>query len=128
MTKTLGQVAFEAWIDSHTEHAVSDTVFYTWDGQCSAGQGEDWQAAAEAVVKADRHKHVGDPYCLPDEDGHIHCPRCRAVVAKERAVIEAARAARGVIEAYMRARGVPNTTITELIVRVEALERAEKGK
>ena len=39
------------------------------------------------------------------------------------AVVEAAKAALLPIEAYMRARGVPNTTITELLVAVEALER-----
>jgi hypothetical protein len=51
--------------------------------------------------------------------------RHRATVVAERAVIEAAKAARLPIEAYMRARGVPNTTISELLVRVDALQSAE---
>jgi hypothetical protein len=51
--------------------------------------------------------------------------RHRATEAAERAVIEAAKAARLPIEAYMRARGVPNDTISELLVRIENLLAAE---
>ena len=43
------------------------------------------------------------------------------------AVVEAAEAALVPIEAYMRARGVPNTTISELLVAVEAMQAA-RGK
>jgi hypothetical protein len=46
-------------------------------------------------------------------------------ISAVRAVVEAAKAARVPIEAYMRARGVPNDTITELVVRVENLLVAE---
>ena len=41
------------------------------------------------------------------------------------AVIEAAKTARVPIKAYMQARGVPNTTISELLVAVEALQEVE---
>ena len=43
------------------------------------------------------------------------------------AVIEAAKTARVPIKAYMQARGVPNTTISELLVAVEALQEVEGG-
>jgi hypothetical protein len=33
----------------------------------------DGQRALRAALQAGE----GDPYCLPDEDGHIHCPTCR---------------------------------------------------
>ena len=48
-----------------------------------------------------------------------------AVADARDAVIEAAKTARVPIKAYMQARGVPNTTISELLVAVEALQEVE---
>jgi hypothetical protein len=54
---------------------------------------------------------------------HVRVPIKRH--KKEREVIEAAKAARLPIERMLRAHGQPNTTIAELLVRVENLLAAE---
>jgi hypothetical protein len=90
MTKTLGQVAYEAyWALVAAEREMEDSADWNalpagWPGQKA------WQAAAEAVVEAQRRPYGGDEQTEWLER-----------LGKERAVIEAARRLRAAGSGYL---------------------------
>ena len=109
------------------EYQTTEGQRKCWDGEPDlADEGweeyKEWERFEYTEERYWRRPLTGDALAL-SQRMLASRKRIEDVGKAERAVIEAAKAALLPIEAYMRARGVPNTTIAELLVAVEALER-----
>jgi hypothetical protein len=107
MTKTLGQVAYEAF---HSDPLIPSELIRHWYSQATYYEHEAWEAAAQAVATAFQMRAL-----VPDE----------AQADAQHAVIEAARA---YVSEYRKPyRPSTGHAYQELMKAVEALDKAEAG-